>query len=116
PLHLLNALDPARLEWLVPGLVEEKATELIRALPKAQRRNYVPAPDFARAFAQAFPVPSADSLRGELARFLSKVTGVTLAAVEFDDTALDPHLRLRIRLMDAQGRELAHSRDVADLR
>ena len=116
PLHLLNALDPARLEWLVPGLVEEKATELIRGLPKAQRRNYVPAPDFARAFAQAFPVPSADGLLGELARFLSRVTGVTLGAVEFDEAALDAHLRLRIRLLDAQGKELAHSRDLSDLR
>ncbi len=116
PLHLLNALDPARLEWLVPGLIEEKATELIRALPKAQRRNYVPAPDFARAFAQAFPTPSADSLRGELARFLGKVTGVALAAVELDEATLDPHLRLRIRLLDGQGGELAHSRDLADLR
>ena len=53
PLHLLKALDPARLSWLVPGLVEEKAAELIRSLPKALRRNYVPAPDFARAFFQA---------------------------------------------------------------
>ncbi|MCX7563396.1 ATP-dependent RNA helicase HrpA [Xanthomonadaceae bacterium XH05] len=116
PLHLLNALDPARLEWLVPGLVEEKATELIRGLPKAMRRNYVPAPDFARAFAQVCPMPSADSLRGELARFLAKVTGTPLAAVELDEEALDPHLRLRIRLMDSQGKELACSRDPADLR
>lgn len=116
PLHLLNALDPARLEWLVPGLIEEKATELIRGLPKAQRRNYVPAPDFARAFAQAFSTPTADGLRGELARFLTKVTGVVLAAVEFDEATLDPHLRLRVRLMDGQGKELAHSRDLAQLR
>ena len=43
PIHLLKALDPARLTWLVPGLVEEKAAELIRSLPKALRRNYVPA-------------------------------------------------------------------------
>ena len=50
-----SALDAARLSWLVPGLVEEKAAALIRSLPKALRRNYVPAPDFARAFVQAHP-------------------------------------------------------------
>ena len=44
PLHLLKALDATRLGWLVPGLVEEKATALIRGLPKSLRRNYVPAP------------------------------------------------------------------------
>lgn len=69
PLHLLNALDPVRLSWLVPGFVADKAAALIRSLPKALRRSYVPAPDFAHAFAQAFQQPSADEMRGELARF-----------------------------------------------
>ena len=62
PLHLLNALDPVQLGWLAPGFVADKATALIRSLPKAMRRNYVPAPDFARAFYEAFPQPSADEL------------------------------------------------------
>ncbi|MEJ5207704.1 DUF3418 domain-containing protein [Denitratimonas sp. CY0512] len=116
PLHLLKALDPARLEWLVPGLVEDKATALIRALPKAQRRNFVPAPDFARAFAEAFAQPSGDSLRGELARFLSRVTGATLATTDFDESALEPHLRMRLRLIDSDKRVLAESRDLGGLR
>ncbi|RBE57470.1 ATP-dependent RNA helicase HrpA, partial [Xanthomonas oryzae pv. oryzae] len=63
-LHLLNALDPARLSWLAPGFVADKASALIRSLPKAQRRNYVPAPDFGRAFYEAFNVASADDIRG----------------------------------------------------
>ncbi|RBE77637.1 ATP-dependent RNA helicase HrpA, partial [Xanthomonas oryzae pv. oryzae] len=78
-LHLLNALDPARLSWLAPGFVADKASALIRSLPKAQRRNYVPAPDFGRAFYEAFNVASADDIRGELARFLTKATGTHVA-------------------------------------
>ena len=117
PLHLLNALDPARLEWLVPGLVQDKAAALIRSLPKALRRSYVPAPDFARAFAEAFPAPSADSLRGELARFLTRVTGTPLAATEFDESTLEPHLRLRLRLLGKNpGDVLAQSRDFSELK
>ena len=115
PLHLLNALDPARLEWLVPGLTEEKATALIRGLPKAQRRSFVPAPDFARAFVQAWPTPSADGLRGELARFLARITGAAVAATDFDEAALEPHLRLRIRLLEGKA-VLACSRDLSALR
>ncbi len=116
PLHLLNALDPARLSWLAPGFVADKASALIRSLPKAMRRNYVPAPDFGRAFAEAFPAPSADDLRGELARFLSRATGAQVAAIDFDESALDPHLRMNLRLHDAQGRLLAASRDLEALR
>ena len=79
PLHLLNALDPSRLSWLAPGFVADKASALIRSLPKAQRRNYVPAPDYGRAFYEAFSTPSADDMRGELARFLSKATGAPVS-------------------------------------
>ncbi|MBS0457130.1 MAG: ATP-dependent RNA helicase HrpA [Proteobacteria bacterium] len=115
PLHLLGALDAARLSWLAPGLHEEKATALIRGLPKALRRNFVPAPDFARAFAQAFPTASADSLAGELARFLTRATGAPVAAIDFDEAALDAHLRMSLCVV-ADGNVLARSRDLQDLR
>jgi ATP-dependent helicase HrpA len=117
PLHLLNALDPARLSWLAPGFVADKAAALIRSLPKALRRNFVPAPDFARAFAEAWPRPSADSIEGELARFLQRTTGVALSATGFDPGAIEPHLHANLRLVDADGSSvLAESRDLAELR
>jgi len=121
PLHLLNALDPARLSWLAPGLVADKAAGLIRSLPKAMRRNYVPAPDFGRAFFEAFPKPTADDIRGELARFLSKATGVPVTALDFEEAALEPHLRMNLRLREdprggGEGKVLAESRDLDALR
>ncbi|MCI4567795.1 ATP-dependent RNA helicase HrpA [Lysobacter sp. CFH 32150] len=117
PLHLLNALDPARLSWLAPGFVADKATALIKTLPKTLRRNFVPAPDFARAFAEAWPQPSADALEGELARFLHKATGVALPATEFDIVSIEPHLRVNLRLLDHDNKTvLAESRDLDELR
>ncbi|WVK05414.1 ATP-dependent RNA helicase HrpA [Xanthomonas campestris pv. olitorii] len=116
PLHLLNALDPARLSWLAPGFVADKASALIRSLPKAQRRNYVPAPDFGRAFYEAFSIASADDIRGELARFLTKATGTQVTALDFDEQALDTHLLMNLRLRDDDGKVLAESRDLDGLR
>ena len=116
PLHLLKAIDPIRMSWLVPGLVEEKAAGMIRSLPKALRRNYVPAPDFARAFFQAYAQPEADALGGTLARFLTRSTGAPVAATDFDESALDPHLRMNFRLGEREGKLLATSRDLVELR
>jgi ATP-dependent helicase HrpA len=121
PLHLLNALDPARLSWLAPGFVADKAAGLIRSLPKAMRRNYVPAPDYGRAFFEAFAKPTADDIRGELARFLSRATGVAVSVLDFDETALEPHLRMNLRLREdprggGEGKVLAESRDLDALR
>jgi len=116
PLHLLNALDPAQLSWLAPGFVADKASALIRSLPKAMRRNYVPAPDFARAFHEAYAQGSADDIRGELARFLSRATGATVAATDFELDAIEPYLHMNLRLRDADGKVLATSRDLEALR
>ena len=116
PLHALNALDPERLAWLVPGLLEPLVSELIRALPKALRRNFVPAPDFARAFAEACTFAFGDLLC-VLSEFLKRVTGVEVSNDHWQSAAaaLPAHLRFRICLQDEHGQPLASARDLADL-
>jgi len=56
PVEVLNRVSAARCEWLVPGMLNEKVTLLIKSLPKALRRNFVPAPDFATAACAAMQV------------------------------------------------------------
>jgi ATP-dependent helicase HrpA len=115
PLHLLGALDPARLSWLVPGLVEDKATALIRGLPKARRRNFVPAPDFARAFAEAIRNPS---------RPLAGDAGALPAQGDRRRSGCGRFRRIRARAAPARQpaaarrrtRVLAESRDLGELR
>lgn len=115
PLAFLNALPLARGEWLVGGLLADKVAELIRALPKALRRNFVPAPDFARAFVEA-EAPRDTSLSAALARFLKKATGVDVDAAAFADADLPPHLLMRYRVHDENGRTLAEGRDLTAIR
>jgi len=115
PLAFLNALPIARGEWLVGGLVVDKVAELIRALPKALRRNFVPAPDFARAFAEA-EAPRDEPLAKALARFLKRTTGVEVDSAAFAGAELPPHLLMRYRIHDENGRTLAEGRDLAEIR
>ena len=115
PLAMLNALPPARCEWLVPGLLGEKVAELIRGLPKALRRNFVPVPDFARAFVEA-ESPRDEPLAKALATFLKRATGVDIAAAEFAAVELPPHFRMRYRLHDEGGKTLSSGRDLVALR
>ena len=115
PLPLLNAIPAARCEWLVPGLLQDKVAALIRSLPKAQRRNFVPAPEFARAFIEA-EAPHDEPLAVVLAAFLERVTGVGMDADSFDAGALPPHLKMRFDLHDERGHSLAQDRDLEALR
>ena len=111
----LLALQAADIDWLVPGLREEKAASLIKSLPKALRRHAVPAPDFARAFVEA-SVPRALPFAEALGGFLSRVSGVSIESQEFDLQALPPHLLMNLRVVDDNGLELAQGRDLAALK
>ncbi|MEO7431777.1 MAG: DUF3418 domain-containing protein, partial [Dokdonella sp.] len=114
PLALVNAIETARCEWLVPGLLAEKVAESIRGLPKALRRNFVPAPDFARAFAEA-EAPRDEPLLVVLARYLQRVTGVVIGAVDFAEVQLPLHLAMNFKVVDEQVAVLVESRDLAGI-
>ncbi|QBQ56003.1 ATP-dependent RNA helicase HrpA [Nitrosococcus wardiae] len=114
PLAVLNQLEASRFQWLVPGLLKEKITCLIKALPKALRRNFVPVPDFAEACIQALN-PEQGPLLEVLARHLQTMTGIALSANHWQDAELPPHLQMNFRLVDEEGKELAMSRDLVAL-
>ncbi len=115
PLAALNALPEERLEWLVPGLLAEKITALIRGLPKALRRNYVPAPDFAAACAESLS-PEEGALLPALGRRLGQMTGVEPPADAWRPELLPPHLRMHLRVVDESGETLDEDDDLTALR
>jgi ATP-dependent helicase HrpA len=114
PLAALPALTPALVEWLIPGWRGERAALLIKSLPKALRRNVVPAPDYARAFLEATP-PAQQPFAEALAAFLARVSGTEIRAADFDPSGLPPYLTPLIEVMGEAGEVLAGGRDLAAL-
>ncbi|MEN5074826.1 ATP-dependent RNA helicase HrpA, partial [Isoptericola cucumis] len=51
PLSILNRVAPEGFDWMVPGLLDELCVATVRSLPKAVRRELVPAPDVGGAVA-----------------------------------------------------------------
>ncbi|WP_425056430.1 ATP-dependent RNA helicase HrpA [Pseudomonas abyssi] len=114
PASLLRRIDPQRLEWLVPGLLFDKCVALVRALPKAIRKNFVPVPDFVRAALERMPFAEG-SLTQALGRELTRMTGVRLDADAWTDAELEDHLRMRIEVVDAAGKPICAGRDYSAL-
>ncbi|MGO4955690.1 ATP-dependent RNA helicase HrpA [Luteococcus sp. Sow4_B9] len=123
PLEQLNQVSAEPFSWQVPGLREELATELIRALPKSVRTNFVPAPNHARAALEwldemAKVGQGADHSRrfcDELGRALRQLTSVTVEPQQWNPDAVPEHLRVAFRVTES-GRETRRSKDFADLR
>ncbi len=153
PQEGLAQLRLERLGWLVPGLLEERVTALIRSLPKDLRRAFVPVPDTARVVLADFvgrisnpsehvgridnpsskpgPIaagPKGDGrignpsyndttdLRAAVAGALSRIAGQPIPREALREEDLPPHLRMNIRVVDAEGEPLASGRDLAELR
>lgn len=111
PVEVLARLGGDEFAWQVPALREELITALIRSLPKALRRNFVPAPDTARAVLAAI-TPGAEPLLEAVQRELHRRTGVLVPIDAFDLDKLPPHLRVTFAVEGADGTELARGKDL----
>ncbi|MGY6023683.1 ATP-dependent RNA helicase HrpA [Streptomyces spinosirectus] len=115
PLQVLNQVTDEGFDWQIPGLREEVVTELIRSLPKPIRRNYVPAPNFAKRFLDT-AVPLQEPLTVTMARELKRMVGVPFEADDFDWSKVPDHLRVTFRIVDERRRKLAEDKDLEALR
>ena len=81
PLAVLNRVTRRGFDWQVPGLRDELVTALLRSLPKALRRNFVPAPDHAAAVLRRVgPEPRREPLTDAMARELRGAPASTCRA------------------------------------
>jgi ATP-dependent helicase HrpA len=109
PLALLNQLDATRADWLVPGMIREKLTALIKSLPKTLRRVCVPVPEFVTGFLEQHA--SEGALLPTLAEYIQRKTSLKLSESDFDLTVIPEHLRMNFSVVDEKGRELGMGRD-----
>ena len=115
PVTVLGQLTPGLVDRLVPGLLREKVTLLLKSLPKALRRQLVPVPDYAERCLQTMPLSDAPLVQ-VLGATLKQLAGIHIPEDAWQPQQLPDYLRLRIRLLDEEGRsELAVSRDLAGL-
>ncbi|MDH5484753.1 MAG: ATP-dependent RNA helicase HrpA [Gammaproteobacteria bacterium] len=114
PAAAIMTLDPDLCEWLIPGLLHEKITALIRSLPKSLRRYFVPAPDFATACIKSL-TPVSSPLISTVSNQLTKMTGITIPYDAWRPELLNDYLFLNFRVIDETGNILKESRNLLAL-
>jgi len=97
-------------DWLVPGLLKEKITALIKGLPKKYRKHLVPIAGTVDELLAHLPQPRG-RLITTLGRMLRKRFGVDIPASAWDPDALPDHLKMRISITGPDGKEIRSARD-----
>ena len=114
PLALLPQIPAGQLDWTIPGWHREKITAMLQGLPRAARRELGPIPELASELARRL-VPFEGPMIPALARAVLELTGVRGLEESLRVESVAPHLRLRCRVLDEEGKALAASRDVGAL-
>lgn len=115
PQLLLSQLTQADIDWAVPGNIREKCITLIKGLPKATRKNFIPVSGFVD---QILPLMSAadGSLIDGLIRNVRNLKKLNLSAADFGSVEISKHLQAKIRVLDENGLEIGFGGDLASLK
>ena len=119
PLFALNQVDAVRCEWLVPGMLKDKAQLLLKSLPQKLRRHCVPLPDYAAGFVERHAArrgAPGQPLVEALIDDLREQRSVAAQPTDFKPETLPAHLTMNFKVVDEHGRQLGMGRSLAQLR
>ncbi len=119
PLYALNQVSGERSEWLVPGMLKEKAHLLIKSLPQKLRRHCVPLPSYAAAFCERVRSGGhygEGELLDALIADLREHANITAKRSDFKLETLPAHHFMNFKVLDEHGRQIDMGRNLSALR
>ena len=110
PIETFQSFDPAQIDWVVPGWIEERILCLLKSLPKDHRRHLIPLADTARKCVQGVN-PDKGPLVDQLTRILAEQYRLRIWPEDWNPDNIPEHLRPRIEVVDNRKRTLASGRE-----
>ncbi|CAM4460039.1 MAG: hypothetical protein LEGION0398_MBIBDBAK_00885 [Legionellaceae bacterium] len=101
PLIVLNQLKQDYFDWLVPGLLKEKITALIKGLPKSLRRYFSPVNHYVETFIhQLSEEDKQQSLLKVLILYLEKMVNIKIPQEVWSTILLPTYLSMYLHIVD----------------
>lgn len=115
PVLALKSIAAEPFAWLVPGMLLEKVTVLLRTLPKGLRKQLVPIGDSALQLL-GFLRFAEGNLYLQLSRCLRDIKQVEVSPGHWDENELPQHLRMRFEVVGSDGKVLGAGRSLQELK
>jgi len=113
PIDFCHSVSTHFFEWLVPGLLHEKLTFLIKGLPKNVRKKLVPVSQTVNQILDDIPLYSG-SLYGVVESSILKQFKILIRRSDWPHE-LPQHLQPRFTLFDSSGKDQLCGRNLKDL-
>ncbi len=114
PEEVLPHLEPDSFDWLVPGLLQDKLTHLLRGLPKSLRKQLVPINQTVQTITDHLEF-GVGHLYSSLAAVIRRYFDLNISPRDFRAVTLPDHLATRYCLMAANGKVVKSTRAFIEL-
>ena len=114
----LHLIDEEPIEWLVPGLLETKCLELLRSLPKPQRKQLAPIPDKSVELTHLLlqeDVYRKGSLLNAMSELILTQYGVDIYKESWELSRLSSHLFMNVQVVSGNGSVIDQGRNLKEL-
>jgi ATP-dependent helicase HrpA len=115
PQKELPRLEAKKLGWLVPGLLEQKLTVLLKSLPKEIRRTVVPIPDTVKQLMKIIPFGDGD-LEERVCKEITRIAGRIVVRSHFNVEQIPQELQMNVRVLNDSGETIGEGRNFAAIR
>jgi ATP-dependent helicase HrpA len=116
-IHAADApiISQAMLPYLIPALWPARIEEMIRTLPKELRKQLMPIAETASTLASMITV-SQQPFELAVVKAIRERYHIVIAPALLGETALPPHLAVRIEIVGADGKTITASRETETLK
>lgn len=115
PIYLLSQIESAFFTWLVPGLLAEKITAILKGLPKATRKKILPIDNFTNQLLLE-KMDKQKPLIDFIKKKLLSLRGILLSDMVFSQIVIDDFYKVNFVLLDEKNKVIAMGRDLNDLK
>ena len=107
---ILSQIKPESFDWLVPGMIREKVTTIIKNLPKSIRSQLVPASQIVTEFLSESNIEN--RFNESLTEFIRKKTNSNFRIDKKQIELLPEHLKVNYLITDEDGLEIDSSKSL----
>lgn len=115
PIYALNQVSEERAEWLVPGMLTDKLTALLKNLHQRPRSRLMPLAAYIQSFIESHPFGEG-SLFEALLHAIRQKTQLDVKRTDFRLENMPPHVFMNFVVVDEHGRQLGMGRNLSALK